>query len=150
MCRDPAVYPDPYTYNPARWLDPAFTTTYREPLTQFPTMVNATAFGWGRRYCQGQDLSQHEAFIAVASIMWAFDVAAKDPAKLKVPARGEEPMECPTSWEESLIIVRPKPVEIVVTMRGEKRRETLEREVERSRTEEVDVLRGFEGNLGVE
>lgn len=131
MCRDASIYPNPYTYNPSRWLDPAFTTTYREPLTQFPTMINATAFGWGRRYCQGQDLSQHEAFMAVASMMWAFDVAAKEPGSVRVPKSGEELMEMPERWEESLIIVRPKAVEIVVRMRDEKRRETLERELSR-------------------
>jgi hypothetical protein len=130
MCRDPAMYPDPYTYNPSRWLDPAFTTTYREPLTQFPTMVGATAFGWGRRYCQGQELSQHEAFMAVASVMWAFEVSLKEPEKEKIPTDGEELMAMPRKWQESLIVVRPAQVDIVVSVRGEERRKVLEQVME--------------------
>ena len=71
---DPELYPDPETFNPARWLDPPYTTTYRSPLTTYPNLHNFSAFGFGRRICPGQNIAERSLNILTARIAWACDI----------------------------------------------------------------------------
>ena len=74
ISRDPEIYPDPETFNPLRWLKPEFPT-YKEPLTQFPTIINSSQFGYGRRLCQGQTVADEDMFIGIGSIAWLFNIS---------------------------------------------------------------------------
>jgi len=67
--RDPALYPDPETFNPGRWLDKSYPT-YREPLTTYPNLQNFSSFGFGRRICAGQNIAERSLNILVARIGW--------------------------------------------------------------------------------
>ncbi|KAK5379003.1 hypothetical protein LTR20_010303 [Exophiala xenobiotica] len=71
---DPELYPDPYTFNPNRWLDPTFPT-YREPLTQYPNMNNYSVFGFGRRLCPGAHIAERSLNIIVARVGWACNIS---------------------------------------------------------------------------
>ncbi|KAL6712338.1 hypothetical protein ACN47E_000215 [Coniothyrium glycines] len=73
ISRDPDMFPDPETFNPLRWTEPGFPT-YQEPLTQFPTIINSTQFGYGRRTCQGQTVTDEDLLIGIGSIAWLFDI----------------------------------------------------------------------------
>jgi hypothetical protein len=73
ISRDPAIYPDPETFNPLRWVEPSYPS-YREPLTQYPTILNSTQFGYGRRTCQGQTVSDEDLLIGIGSIAWLFNI----------------------------------------------------------------------------
>lgn len=78
--RDPEQYPDPESFNPQRWLDPKYPT-YREPLTQYPNLVNYTCFGSGRRICPGQHVAELSVFLGIAMIAWVCNISkAKDDA----------------------------------------------------------------------
>lgn len=70
------MFPDPESFNPLRWLKPEYPT-YREPLTQYPTVINCTQFGYGRRVCQGQGVADEDMLIGMGSIAWLFDIAKK-------------------------------------------------------------------------
>lgn len=70
--RDEVLYPDPETFNPARWLAPEFPT-YQEPLTKFPNLQNYSAFGFGRRICPGQYLAERSLYIVAARLAWAVE-----------------------------------------------------------------------------
>lgn len=70
------MFPDPETFNPLRWVEPGWPT-YKEPLTQFPTVINCTQFGYGRRTCQGQNVSEEDMFIGIGSIAWLFNIARR-------------------------------------------------------------------------
>jgi hypothetical protein len=76
ISRDPEVYPDPETFNPLRWLKPEYPT-YKEPLTQFPTIINSSQFGYGRRVCQGQTVADEDLFIGIGSIAWLFNISKR-------------------------------------------------------------------------
>ncbi|KAI4724434.1 cytochrome P450 [Aureobasidium sp. EXF-10728] len=85
ISRDPSLYPDPDAWNPRRWLDPAFPT-YREPLDQFPAITGYSQFGYGKRTCQGQKLTEADLFVGIGSIAWLFSINS-DPHE-KEPVEG--------------------------------------------------------------
>jgi cytochrome P450 len=68
--RDPTRYPDPDTFNPGRWLDRKFPT-YREPLTEYPTLSNTLMFGAGRRQCPGMVVGTRNVYIQAMMLAWA-------------------------------------------------------------------------------
>jgi hypothetical protein len=70
------MFPDPETFNPLRWVEPGWPT-YQEPLTQFPTVINCSQFGYGRRTCQGQTVADEDMFIGIGSIAWLFNIARR-------------------------------------------------------------------------
>ncbi|KAF2438801.1 cytochrome P450 2E1 [Karstenula rhodostoma CBS 690.94] len=72
--RDPSIFPDPEAFNPLRWVEPGWPT-YQEPLTQFPTIINCTQFGYGRRLCQGQTVADEDLLIGIGSIAWMFNIS---------------------------------------------------------------------------
>ncbi|KAH7126913.1 cytochrome P450 [Dendryphion nanum] len=102
IARDPAMFPDPEAFNPLRWVEPGYPT-YKEPLTEFPTVINSTQFGYGRRVCQGQTVADEDMFIGIGSIAWLFNIqritqkdgvsasevdAVADPEKVEVHSIG--------------------------------------------------------------
>jgi hypothetical protein len=70
------MFPDPETFNPLRWMEPQYPT-YQEPLTQFPTIINSSQFGYGRRTCQGQTVADEDLLIGIGSIAWMFNISQK-------------------------------------------------------------------------
>lgn len=72
--RDPALYPDPDTFNPDRWLSPQYPT-FREPLHQYPNMNNYSVFGFGRRLCPGAHIAERSLNIIVARVAWACTIS---------------------------------------------------------------------------
>jgi Cytochrome P450 len=101
LARDPAVYPNPDTFNPGRYLDPKYPT-YREPLSEFPTIRGYHGFGFGRRICPGQEVAEAELLVACAAIVWAFRLERKRTAS------GEE-MRIPDYDFTSTLITTAKP-----------------------------------------
>lgn len=113
--RDPELYPDPETYNPARWLEPGWPT-YRAPLSVYPNLQNYSNFGFGRRICVGQNIAERNLMILAARLAWAVDVQAPD---------GRMP---PLYDYHSGFNSYPKRFEVNVEGRGGGRMEVLERE----------------------
>ncbi|RMZ72963.1 MFS transporter [Pyrenophora seminiperda CCB06] len=73
IARDPELFPDPEAFNPLRWVKPEYPT-YQEPLSQYPTIINSTQFGYGRRTCTGQNVTDEDLLIGIGSIAWLFDI----------------------------------------------------------------------------
>ena len=78
--RDAALYPDPETFLPERWLDSKYPT-YKEPLSQYPNLQNFSAFGFGRRICPGLNIAERSLYIQVSMIAWACDIREKQGKK---------------------------------------------------------------------
>ncbi|RDX53247.1 cytochrome P450 [Lentinus brumalis] len=66
MLHDPETYPDPFTFNPDRFMK----TPGHEPETDPRSMV----FGFGRRICPGLQLADASVFLAVAISLAAFKI----------------------------------------------------------------------------
>jgi cytochrome P450 len=73
LARDEKLYPDPETYNPARWLEPEYPT-YKEPLTEHPRLMGHHGFGMGRRMCPGIDVTEAELLVACGALLFGFEM----------------------------------------------------------------------------
>ncbi|KAI1788653.1 cytochrome P450 [Ganoderma leucocontextum] len=94
MSRDPIAYPEPDRFMPERFLkDGKLDPTVRDPLK--------FQFGFGRRICPGMHFSQDSLFIAMASILQAFEIhtpIGADAVGPKIPTGSAlshpDPFEC--------------------------------------------------------
>jgi len=76
ISRDEDLYPDPETYNPARWLDDSYPS-FKAPLTEYPKLTGHHQFGVGRRSCPSVELTEAETLAACSTIVWAFKLEPK-------------------------------------------------------------------------
>jgi hypothetical protein len=67
VLHDPIAYPSPHIFNPSRFLTSSGTLN---PDVRDPD----AAFGFGRRICPGRDMAYDSIWIAVASILAAFQI----------------------------------------------------------------------------
>lgn len=119
ITRDEATYPDAEAFNPRRWLDPSFTSTYREPLTQYPNLNGFSQFGFGRRTCQGIPIVEQDLFLTMGGMAWAFDIRKKrDP---------ETGLEVPVHWNDytPLLIAKPAKFEFNAVARSEEKKRMM-------------------------
>jgi cytochrome P450 len=82
MHQDPTYFPSPEEFAPERFL-PETDERFREELKGeniFPGRHGHSGFGWGRRICAGADLATNNMFIALAKLIWGFEL---------MPAEGE-------------------------------------------------------------
>lgn len=115
--RNEKKYPDADNYRPERWLEAGWPT-YQEPLTQFPTIMGMTSFGWGQRACLGQTLTRDETLVACGGLLWGYNMQRK---------RGPngQLIDPPINKSNSLLIVKPDPYEMAFEPRSEKRRQEI-------------------------
>ena len=66
---DPALFPEPNAFRPARWLDPSLTTE-RESGAKRVLMP----FGAGPRFCPGRHLAMQEILMVTAMMMKSFSI----------------------------------------------------------------------------
>ncbi|EMD34422.1 hypothetical protein CERSUDRAFT_158908 [Gelatoporia subvermispora B] len=71
IAHDEDVYPEPEKFDPRRWLDEK---------GELRKDVKFPAFGFGRRVCPGQEIAERSAFVNIALVLWAFNIA-RDPEK---------------------------------------------------------------------
>ncbi|CAN9182602.1 unnamed protein product [Alternaria alternata] len=74
-------YPNPHLFDPTRFLDEALVERSKAPtpLTgkPHPAKSGHSSFGWGRRICPGANLAENSLYVALAKILWAFDIQPK-------------------------------------------------------------------------
>lgn len=120
--RNPQKYPDPETYNPARYLDPSYPT-FQAPLTRYPNFREGSSmhsFGWGRRTCLGQNIVDDEMFVFGAALLWAFEVTPKT-----CPVTGKE-VPIDTQKTNSHVILEPVDFQLGYKVREGKKELILE------------------------
>ena len=85
-----------------RWLDPAFPT-FKDDSTVHPTITQYSQFGYGRRVCQGQEVTEADMFVGVGAIAWLFNIA-KDDLDIDTDSAYESGVGTPTEQEKRLHI----------------------------------------------
>ncbi|MDI1485605.1 MAG: hypothetical protein OHK93_000743 [Ramalina farinacea] len=82
---DPERYDEPYTYKPERYLNhPKYSSEYAAQSD--PYKRDHFSFGGGRRVCPGTRLAENTLNIAIANILWAFEI--RPPIEDGVEAKG--------------------------------------------------------------
>jgi len=66
-------YPDPYKFNPERFLGDNFSSTESSKLSDAMERDH-WAFGAGRRICPGMPVAEKELFLAISRLLWAFKI----------------------------------------------------------------------------
>ncbi|OQU98374.1 hypothetical protein CLAIMM_04170 [Cladophialophora immunda] len=104
---DESTFPRPMEFRPERWLENPELPLY--------------AFGFGRRACTGQHVSNNSLFIIVARVLWAFEI------KKALDERGDE-VEIDDMAFTSGFNSRPEPFEVRFVPRSRRVVEVVERE----------------------
>ncbi len=73
-----AYYPNPHHFYPPRFLDENLAAKAKEPSSPLgkphPSKSGHSSFGWGRRICPGANLAANSLYIALAKLLWGFDI----------------------------------------------------------------------------
>ncbi|RDW71437.1 hypothetical protein BP6252_08000 [Coleophoma cylindrospora] len=130
ITRDQAIYPDPETFRPERWLVPTW------PSFKAGTGLKGYhQFGHGRRVCQGVDIVEQELFLGMGGLAWAFHIGkSRD-------ANGNE-VAPPLDDYTSLLIAKPEHFEFDMKVRSLGKKAMIEKawkSVNGGRTDDVEV-----------
>lgn len=79
---DPTTWPRPQVFDPLRFKDET-RSEYEIATTSDPNFPRHNyVFGAGRRLCQGIHIAERSLFLAIACLLWAFDISTPDPSKI--------------------------------------------------------------------
>lgn len=126
-------YPNPHHFNPLRFLDgniaarvkqtPTITTQASEKQDlelggkAHPSKSGHSSFGWGRRICPGANLAANSLYIALAKLLWAYDIKP-------IPGRTYDTFKYTEGFN-----IRPQPFECIIRIRSDKHKMVLEGEM---------------------
>ena len=117
-------YPNPHHFDPVRFLSDAERAQLgieKQPYVGekiHPAKAGHSSFGWGRRICPGADLAANSLFIALAKLLWAYDI-------LPIEGREYDIFDYTDGFN-----VRPRKFEVKIHIRSEGQRRVLEEEQE--------------------
>lgn len=114
-------YPNPHHFDPTRFLDETLAAKAKNASTTLgkphPAKSGHSSFGWGRRICPGADLAMNSLYIALAKILWAYDI-------LPVAGKSYDTFAYTEGFN-----IRPRKFECEIRMRSQEHKKVLEREL---------------------
>jgi cytochrome P450 len=120
--RNPEYYPQPHTFDPVRFLGDKDLTAlgiHKQPYSGaklHPSRSGHSSFGWGRRICPGADLASNSLFIALARLLWAYEILTCEGVTYDTFAYTEG------------FNIRPRKFECVIRVRSARHREIVKKE----------------------
>ncbi|KAK9378731.1 cytochrome protein [Kockiozyma suomiensis] len=125
-------YPNPDNFDPKRFLDETEKIYVSEKAdlergVPHPSREGHSSFGWGRRICPGAGIALNNLFIALAKLMWAFDIKP-------IPGQKYDTLDYTEGFNS-----RPNHFECIITSRSEHHRRIIEQEYEAA----MEVIKQF-------
>ncbi|KAI0003484.1 putative O-methylsterigmatocystin oxidoreductase [Xylariaceae sp. FL0662B] len=134
---DPARYDDPFAFRPERYLGhPKYSADYANQSD--PYLRDHFTFGVGRRICPGARLAENSLNIALANIVWAFEI--RPPIVDGIEAEAESMDVSDDAWEDTSFR-GPKPFAARFVPRSHGRLQLVKTQWEKAMNEGY-VLRG--------
>lgn len=121
---DPERWEQPHDFNPARYRDQTqLASVYANSRDHLKR--DHFGYGIGRRICPGIHLAERTLWLAMARVLWAFDIKPKVDASTGKPI----PIDVdPVTGYSDGFVNQCLPFEVDCTIRSEKRRETIFRD----------------------
>ncbi|KAF2468113.1 cytochrome P450 [Lindgomyces ingoldianus] len=104
MCKDEKLFDSPFEFRPERWTD----------------KTQLSNFGYGRRVCPGRFIARNSVSIAIARLLWAFNI--------RQAKKGGEKVVVHEDIFTTGFVSAPKPVEVVFEPRSEQHKNVIEKE----------------------
>ncbi|KAK7061088.1 hypothetical protein VNI00_000823 [Paramarasmius palmivorus] len=125
---DPVTYPNPFAFNPDRFLE-------KEGWSSGPDFKGRDhfVFGWGRRFCVGQNIAEASLFLVLSRIIWAFDLQTLKDTKTGQPIIPDINDEEAT-YTDGFVSV-PKAYPLAFVPRSEKRAQIVRKAFEAAQEE---------------
>ncbi|KAI5855058.1 putative O-methylsterigmatocystin oxidoreductase [Durotheca rogersii] len=137
---DPDRYDEPFVFRPERYLGfPKYSSEYANQGD--PYQRDHFTFGMGRRICPGARLAENSLDLALANIVWAFEV--RPPLVDGVEAKSMDVSD--DAWEDTSFR-GPKPFGVRFVPRGQSRLELVQSQWKEAEREGY-VLRGQRVNV---
>ncbi|KAI1486331.1 putative O-methylsterigmatocystin oxidoreductase [Biscogniauxia mediterranea] len=137
---DPTRYDDPFAFRPERYLNhPKYSADYANQSD--PYQRDHFTFGMGRRICPGARLAENSLNIALANILWAYEV--RPPLVDGVEAAGVDDTD--DAWEDTSFR-GPKPYEVRFVPRTDKTLDIVQSQWDKAMKDGY-VLRGNTVNV---
>ncbi|KAI0114398.1 cytochrome P450 [Nemania sp. FL0031] len=120
---DPEEFDHPEIFDPTRFLrHPTGSKASLDQSTDSHSRRLVWTFGAGRRVCPGQYMAQRNLLLTMAKVVWCFDIEAVSPAGLDTSLK---------AFDDGMAM-RPKPFRARFRVRGENRKQIIEREWEKA------------------
>ncbi|KAK8032544.1 hypothetical protein PG990_002278 [Apiospora arundinis] len=126
LSRDPAVYANPDTFRPERFLQ---DDLHANASASHPDFRERDHFhyGFGRRLCQGIFVAEASLYIAIARVLWAFDITEKP---------GAPPLDL--GDKIAGLVTKPKPYNVRIVPRSMGAKQAVLDTMHYARTEIMD------------
>ncbi|KAI3333014.1 cytochrome P450 [Ustulina deusta] len=79
---DPATWPNPHVFDPLRFIGETRSEHQIATSSDHTFPRHNYVFGAGRRLCQGIHIAERSLFLAMACLLWAFDISTPDPSSI--------------------------------------------------------------------
>lgn len=132
---DPSRFQNPFSFQPSRYVNHKLFSSEYAAMSD-PYARDHFTFSTGRRVCPGARLAENSLGIALAGILWAFDICPPIIDGTEVPVQLGK-----AAYPDAGFTI-PKPFMVRFTPRSSERKAILEREWKKAESEGYN-LRGF-------